>query len=67
MKNISEGGKGVKIHGGQNNLLSAKNKKIVLVEEENSLDDKIMSYFSPIDESCVDYIGEDGNLELYFD
>lgn len=36
-------------------------------DEFGAGEDRIVSFFSPIDESCVDYVGEDGNLELYFD
>lgn len=37
------------------------------VEEQENGEDKITTFFSPIDNSCVDYIGEEGNMELYFD
>ncbi len=50
-------------------MAAEKKKGIIKFEEadHDNGDDKVITFFSPIDNSCVDYIGESGNMELYFD
>mmetsp|Transcript_21155 Transcript_21155/g.15478 ORF Transcript_21155/g.15478 Transcript_21155/m.15478 type:complete len:296 (-) Transcript_21155:39-926(-) len=62
LKNISEGSRAIKINGGKSKLVKEAQKV-----DPDANEDQVESFYSSIDKSGVDYVGEAGQFDLYFD